>query len=421
MACDRPETQASAGVQTPGTEGAEAPLGIYGKYSAAQKDQRREKFALQSAARQLRQGLAVTRCFRWAVPKRHIAILHASAFGRAFYSGLETCGSVWECPICASKISERRRVEVQTAMALHKAAGGAVLLLTLTNPHTLGDDLCGLLAAQAKAIDAFRKNRPGRSFFESLGLVGSIRALEVTYGSNGWHPHFHLLLFVTGKVDLPKAYLRAYQIWLDCCMNAGLGVPSFKHGVSLEDGSKAEKYISKWGLENEVTKGHIKKGKKNSRTPFDLLRCYKDGDKQAGALFVQYADTFKGKRQLFWSHGLKKRFGIEDATDREVAEREEEEAEHGCDLSRDDWKLVLQHGARAEFLEAFEQGGAFEVANCLAILRGDVLPGSPAERTTEDLQDLAVWMGWSPERLAEFVAYNAARLEVETCQLPDNG
>ena len=197
-------------------------------------------------------------------------------------------------------------------------------------------------------------------------------------------------------------------------MNAGLPVPSFKHGVSVEDGSKAERYISKWGLENEVTKGHIKKGKKNSRTPFDLLRCYKEGDKQAGALFVEYADTFKGKRQLFWSHGLKKLFGIDDASDKEVVEREEEEAEHGCDLSRDDWQIILQHGARAEFLEAFEQGGSFEVANCLAILRGDTAPSKPIERTADELTELADWMEWSTEKLAEFMAYNAARLLEES-------
>ena len=31
----------------------------------------------------------------------------------AHYSGLVTCGSIWPCPVCASRIQERRRPEVQ--------------------------------------------------------------------------------------------------------------------------------------------------------------------------------------------------------------------------------------------------------------------------------------------------------------------
>jgi hypothetical protein len=34
-----------------------------------------------------------------------------------------------------------------------------------------------------------------------------------------------------------------------------------------------------------MTKGHIKKGKTDSKTPFDLLRDYAEGDENAGKLF----------------------------------------------------------------------------------------------------------------------------------------
>ena len=396
-----------------------APLGIYGKYPAAAQGQRREKYQLQNAARKLRQGFPVTKCLRWAIPNSHIKIIHHPEFGKAGYAGLETCGSVWECPVCASKISERRRVEVQTAIAMHKAKGGEVLLLTLTSPHKYGDSLAVLLAAQAKALDGFRKNRPGRRFFESLGTVGTIRALEVldgtpnTTGNNGWHPHFHILLFVAQGVDMEKAHRTAFGIWADECMKAGLGIPSFKHGVDLRDGSYAEKYVSKWGLENEMTKGHIKKGGKRGRSPFDLLRCYNEGDKQAGALFVEYATHFKGKRQLVWSNGLKALFAIEEATDIEVAEREEERAELGAELSRDDWKIILNFDVRAEILEAFENGGAFEVAHCIAMLREETQLTGKAAQVKADLAELQEFMGWTPERLAEFLAW---QLEDAACR-----
>lgn len=393
-------------------------LGTYGKSSSAFQDTRREKYLLQGSARQLRRGFPVTRCLRWTVPKRHASILYASEHGKAFYAGLETCGSVWECPVCASKISERRRAEVMAAMTSHRASGGAVLLLTLTNSHHYGDSLPLLLDGQSQALRRMSGGtRAARRVYESMGCVGTIRALEVTNGSNGWHPHSHVLLFVRAGLDLARVKMDFYALWLNACRLAGLSAPSFEHGVDVRDGAAADRYVTKgvleskgWGLDQEMTKGHIKKGRASSRTPFDLLRDYKGGDKRAGALFVEYSNAFKGKRQLTWSNGLKDQFAIEEATDKELADREEENAEHGCDLSKDDWHTVLAFGARAEMLEAFEQGGPFEVAHCLAILRGDFAPVEQSESVGAVLSETADWMGWSPEKLAEFMAYQTARM-----------
>ena len=95
-----------------------------------------------------------------------------------------------------------------------------------------------------------------------------------------------------------------YLRWAECCKRAGLGEPSRAHGLKLHDGSKAAAYASKWGLEDEMTKGHTKKAL-HGETPFDFLRSFlADGeDKQAAALFREFAETFKGKRQLHWSRG----------------------------------------------------------------------------------------------------------------------
>ena len=47
--------------------------------------------------------------------------------------------------------------------------------------------------------------------------------------------------------------------WQNCCKKAGLPIPSIEHGVDLQDGTFADEYVSKWGLEDEMTKGHTKK------------------------------------------------------------------------------------------------------------------------------------------------------------------
>ena len=387
-------------------------LGIYGKSSPAFQTARHDKYSLQKSARLIRRGFPVAKCLRWAIPKQHVSILHAKEYGKAFYAGLETCGSVWECPVCAAKISERRRAEVLAAMTAHKAAGGDVLLLTLTNPHYRGDNLPQLLQGQAQAMRRFWGTRAAARLSESLGLVGSIRALEVTDGTksrvnNGWHPHFHILLFVARGVDLERARREFFAIWSNACRLAGLPLPSFERGVMLDNGNKAQRYISKWGLESEMTKGHLKKGKDQGRTPFDLLRDYREGDKQAGALFVEYANAFKGKRQLYWSSGLKDRFSIEDVTDKDLADREEEEAILGHELSREDWKTVLIFDVRAEILQAFEDGGAFQVAECLSILRGEAEP-DPKDQTELSFEGVADYMNWTLERFEEFKAWIAS-------------
>ncbi|WP_458127413.1 hypothetical protein, partial [Raoultella ornithinolytica] len=65
--------------------------------------------------------------------------------------------------------------------------------------------------------------------------------------------------------------MQFFEQWKKACEKAGLDQPSYEHGLDLRNGQKAASYVSKWGLEHEMTKGHIKKGKTDSKTPFDLL------------------------------------------------------------------------------------------------------------------------------------------------------
>ena len=42
---------------------------------------------------------------------------------KAFYQGLMSCGGIWTCPVCAAKISERRRQELKQAIEAAQALG----------------------------------------------------------------------------------------------------------------------------------------------------------------------------------------------------------------------------------------------------------------------------------------------------------
>jgi hypothetical protein len=135
----------------------------------------------------------------------------------------------------------------------------------------------------------------------------------------------------------------------------------------LESGTNAANYVAKmgletekapsWGLDSEITKGHIKKSTGNGETPFDFLRAYAyDKDKQAAALFKEFAETFKGKKQLFWSPGLKALFSIIDSTDEEIVSIQDDSAVVLGMIELSDWQLIVKHELRGDVLELARHG-----------------------------------------------------------------
>lgn len=384
-------------------------LGIYAKYKfKAQKvdpetgeilgldpmETRVQRFILQAAARSLFPKSRLDKCLRLRTAHQDIQVWKSIEHKTTHYKGLQTCGSVWRCPVCSAKIAERRRVEILQAMEGHKAVGGCVNLLTLTCPHQVGDNLAELLAKQAKALNLFWSDRVVKGILAEMGTIGQIRALEVTHGrlserNNGWHPHYHVLMFQGSGVDLTRFdtpqmgdwQVRLYLRWAARCKAAGLGEPSYAHGLKLDDGSKAAKYVSKWGLEDEMTKGHTKKASQGE-TPFDFLRAIVQDkeDKQAAALFVEFAKTFEGKRQLHWSKGLKKLYLVAEKTDDALAAETDDKARLLGMITLEQWRDVLAIEGRAVVLQVAASGGWDAVTLYLEQIRGNAVRLSEGTR-----------------------------------------
>lgn len=302
----------------------------------------------------------VNSCLRYRINKDDdIKILKHADHNCNHYGNLIRCGSVWLCPVCSAKISEIRRLELQQAKENWLGDGGYVYMLTLTTPHYHDTDLEQLLDGQAKALKLFWGGREAEQIRADLGMIGHIRAFEITNGQNGFHPHYHILLFTRVNLDDDKIYKkfgkRFSKRWQNSCVQAGLKKPTLKHGCQLQNGSCAFEYINKfaddgfeypefdgfishsaskdpskikvkmpengrWNSSHELTKAHSKKGNKESLTPFDFLRNYNENPAKYGKLFKIYADATKGKAQLFWSHGLKKLLGVGETTDQQAAE-----------------------------------------------------------------------------------------------------
>lgn len=315
--------------------------------SKASGDSRDLRYKRQSIVSRLLPDSRTANCLKHVVSDK-VTILKSKEFGKCHYSGLMTCGSVWTCPVCAAKISEKRKIELKSAVDEHTLSGGSVLLVTFTHSHKREESLQSLLDRQSKATQWFYRHRTYKELKQRYMKRGRVRALEVNYGhANGWHPHMHELWFLDVNLhDYSIIRSEIFNLWLKACSRFDLGLPSEKHGVDVRGGEDAANYVSKfgtedaWGIESELTKANIKKGRNGSRSPFQLLDDYEEGDKQSAALFVEYVKAFKGKRQLIWSRGLKAQFELDDLTDKEVADLKDDKAEIVISISYPDWELI---------------------------------------------------------------------------------
>jgi len=277
----------------------------------------------------------------------------------ARFAGLQTCGSVWACPVCSAKISEVRRQELHQLLDWAEASGHTVLLMTLTARHRRTTNLKSLLDGMGKAKRRLRQSRAWRGLKDRI--VGTVTALEVTYGENGWHPHYHILLFTSGCTSQQLRSLYA-PAWQKACVSVGLPMPSDKHGCTVHDGSEASRYVTKWGLEDEMTKANTKVAKRKGKTPFGLLRAILDEDDQeyqpdyAATLFRTYSKAMKGARQLHWSVGLRQKLAMApEISDQQLAEHvTDERSIHLANISLEQWKAIRKAKAEPHILTAAE-------------------------------------------------------------------
>ena len=297
-----------------------------------------------------------------------IGINKSTQHNKAFFTGINTCGSVWTCPSCGAKIQERRRAEITQGLEFMYNAGKKAVMVTITFPHGMGDDLAELLAKQAKALQKLRAGSPWSRLKARTGFEGLIRSLEITYGQNGYHPHTHELWFVDPQVNTTWLHSEVLKRWESACIKAGLldgsddnQVKHFRqHSIDIKDKVSSSDYLAKqdssrnWGADRELAKSSSK-GSKAGVHPFQFLANFQEtGDGIWAARWLDYSQAMQGKRQIFWSHGLKKRVGIGELTDEELAVIDQDEAKTIMDITPDQWHKIRRCNGQARVLDVAE-------------------------------------------------------------------
>jgi hypothetical protein len=226
-----------------------------------------------------------------------------------------------------------------------------------------------------------RSCRAWKVFQERYGVVGSIRALENTYGVNGHHPHQHVLFFVAGGIDLDAFGRELRDRWGASVAKVGrYASPRWGLDVQAADVKIAD-YVAKFGRESQWTTAHelakavSKRGRGDGMTMMDLLESYVVlGDVASGQRWREYALAFKGRKQLFWSKGLRALLGlvVEQKDDQEIVEAIVEDAVILAQLDLAAWRIVLANDARAELLDVASSGDAEKVRLFLVVMGIDV-------------------------------------------------
>ncbi|WP_424712482.1 protein rep [Kitasatospora acidiphila] len=347
-----------------------------------------------------------------------------TAGGFAHVTGVATCGKVHLCPVCAAKIRSARSAMLQRAGTAWEEVGGEhqdVLLraksawiridkgtaigdegqvlaaaegrqagglgmLTLTLRHYERHTLKQLLAWQREAWKRSLGQNAGRAWRMAkveYGVAGFVRAWEVTYGENGWHPHWHILvLFEQPLTPERGAALEEliYQQWAAALRAVGAYLPDREHGVKLDlsghgEGGALARYLMKyqdgkaaWTTAAEMTRQDIKAGREGHLTPFEIARSFLVGepDPVKVGLWREYETDARGMRALYFSNGLKKRLALicdmDERTDDQIA-AEEAKGEPLAVFPAEVWhRHVVRHRGRSlALLRAAEKLGTVGV------------------------------------------------------------
>lgn len=237
---------------------------------------------------------------------------------------------------------------------------------------------------------------------ERYGVVGMIRATEVTRGQSGWHPHMHVLVVMeprpdsndspSGYVAHQQAYALAngmFNLWEKGLERHGFEAWRDSGGLHVDvmeaTAESIAGYVTKLtalsgltetealhevrgglaksvqGQALETTRGDLKKSRgEKGETPFALLARACDGEADAVMAWLEYLDASQGRRLLLIGADLRELAKLEDERTEEEIVNEDEGGKEVLYVAAADWR---------------ERRGWLYAAELLTVLENEGLPG----------------------------------------------
>jgi hypothetical protein len=260
--------------------------------------------------------------------------------------------------------------------------GYGAAMLTLTVRHHKGQSLSELLAEVSACRAAIGRSGSFKRAVKAAGYVGRIIVLEVTYGSNGWHPHVHMLFLFNRRLSESEQQViadAAFGAWQAQAVADGFSAPLSQAQEWPEVELAGQLDTATAGLSEYWTKAVYELGSaqtksarsKEGATFWQLLdRWITDRDDATLRLLHEYETSIAGQKAIYWTKGLKRRLGVAQVTDEELAEEEvgtDEDTILG--LPAESWWALnrIEHGP-ADLLTIAELQGPLAAMEFLEIL-----------------------------------------------------
>ena len=334
----------------------------------------------------LRAVTLVESCARCGEPISLSVAVGIRPDGRAVIQGTRHCKRVWLCPVCASIIRHGRAREIEAALTRHLNSGGGALFITSTMPHDFGDALEPLVGAINGAHTAMTHGRGwserGSGDRDRYGVLGTIKAVEVTHGCNGWHPHLHSLMCTCrelSSMEVRDFSLSMFDRYAASIERSGYRRPSPEVGLVVAGVSSngVAGYVAKvddgGSIGSELSRIDLKRAAASHRTPFELLQFAVNDDFQAVELWHEFERSIGGVNSLRWSPGLRDRLGVAPCSDDELMRNAEviDRSKGLVLLDRWEWWHVRSRGLEGVLLDVMEESGVDGVVSLLAALVGE--------------------------------------------------
>lgn len=284
--------------------------------------------------------------------------LVVSSNGKARFAGVAHSNNMRLDPVDAQKISYKRRLEIQRALQWGYDNGFIPVMMTLTVFHDwTWQPLTKLIAVLRKSYEDLFGHKVGGKLKDAIGFKYRIYRMEETVdmkndlsgvkgsgehdGKHGWHPHYHIILFVPKdnlnilsdlepklKARWSKLVQKYYKMFVGKEIPESYLSALYKHGLMLsrysrdvldEDGNIIHEagelyqvddtiYLDKvMGCDSaEVYGGDTELAstlQKDSMSPFDLLRGKPTAEKCD--LWNEYAVATKGLSCFRFTPGFK--------------------------------------------------------------------------------------------------------------------
>ena len=300
-------------------------------------------------------------------PDKEEISLVVSDGGKVRFDGVVRSNNMRLDPVDAQKISYKRRLEIQRALQWGYDNGFIPVMMTLTIFHDwTWQPLTKLIAVLRKSYEDLFGHKIGEKLKKSIGFQYRIFRMEETLdmrsplvaqdeqgklnnvvqfgkgdGIHGWHPHYHVVLFVpkdnldvlnelepTLKLRWQKLVRKYYarfvgkeipESYLPALYKHGLMISRYSEDVKDKRGRVIHKqgelyqvddskYLAKlmgcdsaemYGGDKELTNSL----NKNAMSPFDLLRMPVTAE--IADLWNEYAIATKGKSCFRFARGFK--------------------------------------------------------------------------------------------------------------------